>query len=352
MTRSINERVYNFPTFALSFFFLRVFSTNANIVINEIAYKGTGKSICNNEDWIELLNTSEDEVASLANFMIHDSKGEKDEDAMIFSDIAVAPGEFLVLCGGSADFSFGIGADDTITLLDETGVILDSVNLPGTGAEDGSETYARIDGEYNYGAPTPGEDNVSTEKISREEALEAQNNAGNDFFLVDGATTFSKVVDIHIPMEEENLSNLKNHPAWEKYFEFNALSVTNIDSTNTTKETAAISRSVATSSGGKIRTKGRWSKTMTACLGLPNVPFQIKFDTPFLGMEKVYLRNHQDDYSFMRDHSSHTMLKAFGLPYARTRPTRLFLNGSYIGFYTLMEAPTQEYVMQVRFFMS
>jgi len=68
-----------------------------------------------------------------------------------------------------------------------------------------------------------------------------------------------------------------------------------------------------------------------------------------LGMENMYLRNHLSDFSYMREHASHTMLKAFGLPYARTRPVRLFLNGEYTGFYTLMEAPTQGYVMQRSF---
>jgi len=51
----------------------------------------------------------------------------------------------------------------------------------------------------------------------------------------------------------------------------------------------------------------------------------------------------------MRDHGTHAMLKAFGLPYLRTHPVRLFLNGDYIGFYTLMEAPNQGYVMQRSF---
>lgn len=88
---------------------------------------------------------------------------------------------------------------------------------------------------------------------------------------------------------------------------------------------------------------------LTACYGLPNVPFQIEFDTPFMGMEIVYLRNHLGDPSYMRDYASHFMLRRFGLPYLRSRPVRLFMNGEYVGFYTLMEAPVQGYVMQRSF---
>ena len=35
------------------------------------------------------------------------------------------------------------------------------------------------------------------------------------------------------------------------------------------------------------------------------------------------------------------------MPYLRTRPARIYLNGDYRGFYTVMELPAQAYVMQV-----
>ena len=55
------------------------------------------------------------------------------------------------------------------------------------------------------------------------------------------------------------------------------------------------------------------------------------------------------DPSYMRDYASHYMLRKFGLPYLRCRPVRLYMNGEYIGFYTMMEAPVQGYVMQRSF---
>lgn len=79
------------------------------------------------------------------------------------------------------------------------------------------------------------------------------------------------------------------------------------------------------------------------------LPFQIEFDSPFFGMEVAYFRNHLGDASYMREYGSQVMLSQFGLPYIRSRPIRLYLNGDYVGFYTMMEAPTQGYVMQRSF---
>lgn len=59
---------------------------------------------------------------------------------------------------------------------------------------------------------------------------------------------------------------------------------------------------------------------------------------------QAYLRNHLSDHSYMRDWASSRMLARFGLPHVRTRPVNFYLNGKYVGFYTLMEAVDQEYV--------
>ena len=61
-------------------------------------------------------------------------------------------------------------------------------------------------------------------------------------------------------------------------------------------------------------------------------------------MEKFYLRNHFGDPSYVRDWSTHRMLRRFGLPYLRTRTAKLYINGEYTGLYSLMEAPDQDYV--------
>jgi len=327
----------------------------ANVVISEIAYKGTNNSnnnnnnICGERDWIELYNNNnnnEEEAAvfDLSGYILHDNKGFGDEDAHTFAEgTSIGAGEYLLLCRDT-DFSFGIGADDTVTLVGPTGIETSSVELPGTGGGDGTETYALIGSKYEYtSSPTPGDANVFTEPVSREEKLRVQNEAGEVFFRAhQDDETFGRVVDVYVTVPEDSLAIIEDHPGWEEWVPFDAFSVSNAD-----EEAAdAIAASIG---GGRIRVKGQSTNTMTACMGLRNVPFNVEFDTPFLGMENVYLRNHLSDFSYMREHASHTMLKAFGLPYARTRPVRLFLNGSYTGFYTLMEAPTQGYVMQRSF---
>lgn len=326
-------------------------SSEASLLINEVAYKGSGPDRCDGEDWIELLNTKEEEggqdAVDLTGYVLHDDKGKDDEDARTFGAddaFSIAPGEYLVLCK-DVDFEFGIGSDDTVTLLDGSGSPLGTVSLPGTGADD--ETYAYLEGGYKYTTtPTPGEANVYTEPIPLEKKLEAQNEAGNAFFRVgdkEDESIFSGVVDVDISMDDESRAMIADHPAWEEWVPFTGLSVSATQGDATDDDGSVVS------GGGKIRTKGQSTLLITACTGSPNVPFQIEFDAPFLGMETVYLRNHMGDFSYMRDHASHVMLKAFGLPYLRTRPARVFVNGEYVGFYTLMEAPTQGYVMQRSF---
>lgn len=121
---------------------------------------------------------------------------------------------------------------------------------------------------------------------------------------------------------------------------------TNIRVVNSNDNTDEI---MADGPSGKIRPKGQSTLTFTVCSGLKNIPFNLKFDTPFYGMETVYLRNHFGDQSYMREHVMHRLNGRFGLPFLRTRPARLYINDKYIGFYTVMEAPDHGYVMQVSY---
>jgi hypothetical protein len=76
------------------------------------------------------------------------------------------------------------------------------------------------------------------------------------------------------------------------------------------------------------------------------VPFQIEFDPleTLFGVERMYLRNHFMDPTYMRDWAMNRMLARFGLPHLRTRKLQFYINGDYIGFYDAMEAVDQEYV--------
>lgn len=312
----------------------------ASVIVNEVAYKGS-EGQCDGEDWIELLNTDSGSAVNLLNYTIHDDNGPFEYPNNIPS-MSIAPGEYKVLCR-KVDFEFGIGSTDTITLLDESGSELSSVSLPGTGRDD--LTYAYFDDGYKYTeTPTPGAVNSYTEPKSLQQQLQEQNEAGEDFFLngmdpAGSSDVFSKVVDIHIDIDAENLALITDHPTWQEYASFTQISVSNSSDNDTTV--------ISTGGTGRIRTKGQSTLSNTACLDLKNVPFVVKFDSQFYGMKTAYFRNHLYDGSYMREYGAHVMLKKFGLPYIRSRPIRLYFNGEYIGFYTMMEAPDQPYVMQV-----
>jgi len=321
------------------------------VIINEIAYKGSGINQCNGEDWIELfyqkILDEDEEVLNLSNYILHDSKGIDDSEAKIFEESQqIESGQYLILCKG-IHFEFGIGSNDVISLLDENKTFVSEVALPGLGGDDETYAYFGVDNEYKYTtSSTPGTINIYTKSLELEEKLGMQNDAGKDFFLNDmnpeySSQIFDKVIDINVYIDEESLSIINDNPTYEEYVPFTDLTVSNSQSNN-----VIITNSTG---GGKIRTKGQSTLYLPACVGLKNVPFQIKFNEPFLGMETVYLRNHFLDQSHMRDYGSHLILKEFGLPYMRVRPVRLFINGQYIGFYTLIEAPTQGYVMQRSF---
>ncbi len=327
----------------LLFILFHLNASRASLIINEIAYSGSADQ-CNGEDWIEVVNRGPYEF-DLSNITLHDDKGADDEDAKVFLGIVLGVHEYKVFCKG-VDFKFGIGSRDTVTLLDDKGFILSSVTLPGATEETkGDLTYAFFteNGSYKYTAtPTPGATNTYTEPIPLVRLLQDQNKAGRSFFLNDmkpGGTSkiFDKVVDIYIDLDDENLAVIEKYPTYEDDVRFDNFTVYNANN----------GTAITNGGGGKMRTKGQSTLTITACLGLKNVPFQVEFDEPFYGMEVVYFRNHLSDSSYMREYASHVMLKEFGLPYLRCRPVRLFLNSVYVGFYTLIEAPTQAYVMQV-----
>ena len=318
------------------------------IVISEVAYKGSPNA-CDGEDWVELYNSGPDPV-DITNYTLHDDKGPDDEDAKLFGSAdssTVAAGGYLLLCR-DVDFAFGVGGDDTVSLVDADGEVVSVASLDGGGGDDA--TFALFPGTTGYRyteVATPGGENVLVEPRPLEEKLAEQNDAGAAFFLDEdggGEISFAKVVDVHVQVSNESLALIKEHPTWEEFVPFSEFRVSNPGATG---ESDASQLSAV--GGGKIRTKGQSTLMITACLGLANVPFQIEFDTPWNGMEVVYLRNHLGDASYMRDYASHALLKRFGLPYLRCRPVRFYLNGEYIGFYTLMEAPTQGYVMQRSF---
>eukprot|EP00729_Bicosta_minor_P002337 gene2337-4630_t len=130
---------------AIGCFLPTLLSTAAasDVVINEVADKGT----------------SGDYGVCEGNFQLFDDNGAEGEDAYTFPEgSSLASGEKLVLCRKDT-FQFKIGTDDTITLADGSGNVVDSTGvMPGLGRD--NKVWARIpdvSGNFVYsGTPTAG----------------------------------------------------------------------------------------------------------------------------------------------------------------------------------------------------
>ena len=97
-----------------------------SLQLTAVADKGSTDR-CDGEDWVALDNTGTAEIA-LAGYVLHDDKGPDDSKAYTFAaDATIAAGATTTLCKDAAgSFEFGIGGDDTVTLLDAGRVLVDS----------------------------------------------------------------------------------------------------------------------------------------------------------------------------------------------------------------------------------
>ena len=326
------------------------------LVINEVADKGSS-SACGGADWIELWNDGNEQV-TLSEYILHDDKGILDEGAFRFPQgYTLAPNEYKVLCcdDDPTNPQFGIGGDDTITLLDDSENVVSTVGpLLNKGIFD--VTYAlQPDGSgYDYTmTPTPGSQNVMTPLPTVEEIkaeLTARNSLGTRFFGMDDngypvEDSMEDVLDLKLVMEDEDYLYTLEHPWHEVYRPFTSGQL--------------LQRSDGTeilsfTSPGRLRPKGQSTLYFAICLGVPSITFSIDFDETnpdqtLFGVGRVYLRNKLSDRSYMREWVFHRMLARFGLPHLRTRTVRFFLNDQYIGLYDLMEAPDSDSVFHRSF---
>lgn len=103
---------------------------HASVVINEVAPKGDGVK-CGGKDWIELYNGAAAEV-NIGDFQIHDDKLAAHPDTFTFAaGTKIASKGFLLLCQkdtptAATEFKFGIGGEDTVTLLNAAGTVVDT----------------------------------------------------------------------------------------------------------------------------------------------------------------------------------------------------------------------------------
>jgi hypothetical protein len=158
-----------------------------DVAITEVADKGSSGA-CAGEDWVEIHNSG-GTAADLTNYTLHDDNGPGHANALTFAGTTIAAGEYLLQCR-NADFAFGIGGDDTVSLRDASGQMLSTTGQLGdSGAF--NTTWA-LDGEtWGYTiVATPGAANTHTPPADLL-GYEAQNALGTDFFGVndDGTST-------------------------------------------------------------------------------------------------------------------------------------------------------------------
>lgn len=273
---------------------------------------------------------------------------------------------------------FGLSSDDSVTLvkLPEKSVdstiavekkagqipssylVIDHIALQDT--QDGFDISYALDpqtGEFNYTfTPTPGQANVMTRVLSHEEtllahkqALKEQEALGRQFFDMDEhgypvEDSMDAVLELKITMDETDYSYMMENQTFELYRPFQSAKLLTVDG----KEVASFD------SPGRVRPKGQSGLFVATCLGTSAIPFQLEFDhtnssQTLFGVQRAFLRHHGEDYSFSREWAYYRMLARFGMPYIRARKVTFTINGEVHGFYTLVEAPEQEYVFARNF---
>jgi spore coat protein CotH len=67
-------------------------------------------------------------------------------------------------------------------------------------------------------------------------------------------------------------------------------------------------------------------------------------DQKFLGLKSFILRNNTQDASNMRERISMLLFRRLGLPASREAHTKLYVNGAFVGVYTIVESVDKDFV--------
>jgi len=334
---------------------------HGEIIISEIADRGTPE-VCNGQDWIELYNAADASV-DLTGWVLHDDNGADHDNSFAFPvpDVdneanyttELLPGSYLLVCTQLEPFDvypqFGIGGDDTLTLLDpadnapvaSVGPLPDDASRRGFGV-----TYAwdPSKNEYSYtSTPTPGMANVLTPAVPAEDEaeetvdemearLQAQIQQGELFFNMDRrgypvTGGYAPVLDFYITMDDEDYQYMLENRSFEVYRPFTSA-----------KMMQDSEELISLTSPGRIRPKGQSTLYMATCLDTLTFPMQLDFasgtnaSNTLFGIERLYLRQHFGDGSYVRDWSTHRMLARFGLGHVRARHVRFILTAFIMDF--------------------
>lgn len=307
-----------------------------SVLISEVAGKGSVGQ-CGGSDWVEIVNDGASPV-DITGYALYDDSGPESAGTYVYAARTLAAGAYYVVCVGGS--FFGVGAFDDISLADAAGIALDTAAMAGDA--DVGITYARTpSGAFaSTATATPGSANVFSAVVGRADRIAAQNDAGEWFFGMDaGGETIvgsDPIIRLDATMAPGDWTYMQARPDFEMYAPFSSMEATT-------------SRGVERITSGAIRPRGQSTLALAHCLGLSQFPFLVKVNSEnasqtFFGLERFYLRHHFGDLSTVREWGMHRLLARFGLPYLRTRHVQFYINGDYVGFYSLMEAPDQEFV--------
>lgn len=133
-----------------------------------------------------------------------------------------------------------------------------------------------------------------------------------------------KVIDVYIDIDEDDLTDIRNHPQNEEYHSAD-ITVDGIKVEN-----------------AGIRTKGNMTLNSVASSDSDRYSYRIKFNkyvkgSKLLGLDELCLNSGYSDPSYMREYLHYEMLRKIGMNVPETAFCRVYINNEYAGFYLAVE---------------
>lgn len=270
-------------------------------VLNEIG--------CFGEDYIELFNRSHDLSADISGYVLADGEGQSHTYVIPFGTVIPPLGRLLVVEKSTVTqgFPFGLqGGEDTVSLMDPDGVLLDSATLPLLMK---GNSYSRLPdglGLWAESSSTPGASNQPKEDL--------------EGILFNPG----QVISMAIELPEASIVALWTTP--DEY----APGTFSVTSGSFQQSQMPIG----------VRLKGG-TGSFQPLDGKPSLKLKFNFsldEQRLLGLKKLTLNNMVQDPSMLREVVSYRLFREFGVPAPRTGYAVLTLNGDPYGVYLVLEA--------------
>jgi uncharacterized protein (TIGR03437 family) len=141
---------------------------------------------------------------------------------------------------------------------------------------------------------------------------------------------------VEITMSASDWSSLKQH-----YLENTYYNVTSMKWTGGKGLTATVN-------GFQLRSRGHGSRSPVKP-GLHLDFTKLTSALRFLGLQEVELKNNSQDPSMIHELISFELFARMGTPVSRVAPSKVFVNGEYIGLYNICESPADPIYVQRNF---